>query len=65
MTMITTTRGYLMESESLRRETGVIENDNERTAWVEYWDGDEMVHRSAHVTIKKGLILEPIGGQIG
>lgn len=37
---ISTTRGELDESE-LQKRDGLIDNDTERTAWVEYWmDGD-------------------------
>lgn len=49
---ITTIYG-LRDPESFTRREGVIENDNEITRWVEYWDGDVLVHRSAHVTLKK------------
>jgi hypothetical protein len=42
-----------MDEALLQKKEGVLEDDNETTAWVEYWDGDELVHRSAHVTLKK------------
>lgn len=53
MTMITTTHGEMDES-LLRRVDGNLDNDNESTTWVEYFLGDELVHRSVHVTLKKG-----------
>ena len=60
--MITTTKGDMDEA-SLEKREGQIENDNEITAWVEYWDGDELVHRSVHVRFKKPMIaVSEIGG---
>ena len=32
------------------------DNDNESTTWVEYWLADELVHRSAHVRLKKPIV---------
>jgi hypothetical protein len=52
MATIDTTRGPMDEADLVKRE-GVIDDDNEYTVWVEYWLGEELVHRSAHVTIKK------------
>lgn len=51
--------GYRAEDdvdESLLVKTeGVIDNDHERTTWVEYRfpESDVIVHRSVHVTIKE------------
>jgi esterase/lipase superfamily enzyme len=60
--MITTTIGDMDEALLEKRE-GQIENDNEITAWVEYWDGGELVHRSVHVRLKKPMIaVSEIGG---
>jgi hypothetical protein len=42
-----------MEESLLEKREGTVDNDNELTTWVEYWDGEELVHRSAHVTLKK------------
>ena len=50
-TLISTTRG-LMPASQLERRDGVVDDDNERTTWVEYWHEGALVHRSAHVTIK-------------
>lgn len=52
MALITTTHGDLDET-TLRKVEGLVENDNERTTWVEYYLDDELVHRSAHVTLKR------------
>jgi hypothetical protein len=53
MSQITTTKGLMDESE-LRRVDGGIDDDNEDTTWVEYYLGDELVHRSVHVRLKQG-----------
>ena len=52
--MITTTKGDMDESLLEKRE-GTIDNDNETTTWVEYWLDGELVHRSAHVQLKKAV----------
>ena len=52
MALVTTTKGEMDES-LLERKDGVFEDDNEYTTWVEYWLEGELVHRSAHVTLKK------------
>jgi hypothetical protein len=52
--MIQTTKGPMPLS-SLRKITGEVDNENEHTTWVEYYLGDELVHRSAHVRLKRGL----------
>ena len=52
MALVTTTKGN-MEDYLLEKRQGIIENDNELTTWVEYWLEGELVHRSAHVTLKK------------
>ena len=61
--MITTTKG-LMDEATLRKVEGEIDNDNEHTTWVEYWDGDELVHRSAHINLKKGVLLDVSLGEM-
>jgi len=52
MATVFTTKGDMDESLLEKRE-GSIYNDHERTTWVEYWHEGEMVHRSAHVTLKQ------------
>lgn len=49
--LITTTKGEMDESLLEKRE-GTVDNDIELTTWVEYWLEGELVHRSAHVTLK-------------
>ena len=50
--IVTTTKGD-MDDSLLEHRAGEIDNDNELTTWVEYWLDGELVHRSAHVTLKK------------
>jgi hypothetical protein len=50
--LVTTTKGN-MDDSLLEKKEGVVDNDNEYTTWVEYWLDGELVHRSAHVTLKK------------
>lgn len=52
MALVTTTKGDMDESLLEKRE-GTVDNENELTTWVEYWLEGELVHRSAHVTLKK------------
>jgi hypothetical protein len=42
-----------MDESLLEKKEGSVDNDNEYTTWVEYWLEGELVHRSAHVTLKK------------
>ena len=50
--IVTTTKGEMDDSQLEKRE-GTVDNENELTTWVEYWLDNELVHRSAHVTLKK------------
>lgn len=59
--IIPTTKGP-MDEELLVKQTGVVDNEDEYTTWTEYWLDGELVHRSAHVTLKKFLTAEPIVG---
>jgi hypothetical protein len=54
-----TTKGE-MDDSLLEKREGSVDNENELTTWVEYWLEGELVHRSAHVTLKK---MPPIGGE--
>lgn len=64
MGLIFTTRGAMDESE-LRKVEGAFDNDNEHTTWVEYYLGSELVHRSAHIHLKKGVVLDTATGNLG
>ena len=50
--IVTTTKGD-MDDSLLEKREGTVDNDNEQTSWVEYWLEGELVHRSAHVALKK------------
>ena len=52
--MITTTKGDMDESLLEKRE-GSLDNENETTNLVEYLLVGELVHRSAHVALKKSM----------
>jgi hypothetical protein len=52
MALVTTTKGDMDDSLLVKQE-GTVDNDNELTTWVEYWLDGELVHRSAHVTLKQ------------
>ena len=54
--IVTTTYGD-MDDSLLERKGGTFEDDNELTTWVEYWLEGELVHRSAHVTLKKPAVF--------
>ena len=53
--MITTTKGDMDESLLEKRE-GSLDNENEITNWTEYWLGEELVHRSVHVQLKRTVV---------
>ena len=50
--IVTTTKGN-MDTSLLEHRSGEVDNENEFTTWTEYWLDGELVHRSAHVTLKK------------
>ena len=52
--MITTTKGLMPEG-ALEKREGPDENDNEIVKWVEYYLDEELVHRSVHVHLKRGM----------
>jgi hypothetical protein len=56
MALITTTKGDMDES-LLEKKEGFVDNEDEYTTWVEYWLDNELVHRSAHVQLKKALVM--------
>lgn len=57
--MITTTKGPMLE-EALAKSEGTDENDNEIVNWVEYRLGNELVHRSVHVHLKRGMFADGV-----
>ncbi len=61
--MITTTKGPMDEA-LLTKKTGVIDNEVEKTLWIEYWLKDELVHRSVHIELKHGVEVFPTAESI-
>ena len=61
--IVNTTKGDMDESLLEKRE-GSLENDTETTSWVEYWLAGEMVHRSVHMALKRGVFADGISQQI-
>jgi hypothetical protein len=60
--IVTATKGD-MDDSLLNKKEGTIDNDNENTTWVEYYLNGELVHRSAHVSLKKPLVsISEVGG---
>jgi hypothetical protein len=49
--LVNTIHGEMDES-LLEKKEGGFEDGNEKTTWVEYWLDKDLVHRSAHVTLK-------------
>jgi hypothetical protein len=54
-----------MDDSLLEKREGVVDNDIELTTWVEYWLNDELVHRSAHVTLKTSPFTAVEAASIG
>jgi hypothetical protein len=61
--IVTTTKGE-MDDSLLEKREGSLENDTETTSWVEYWLDGEMVHRSVHMALKRGVFADGISQQI-
>lgn len=61
--IVTTTKGDMDDSLLVKQE-GSVDNEDEHTTWTEYWLDGELVHRSAHVTLKKSPSLFAEAAQI-
>jgi len=61
--IITTTKGE-MDDSLLEKREGSVDTDTETTSWVEYWLADEMVHRSVHMALKRGVFADGISQTI-
>jgi hypothetical protein len=62
--LVTTTKGE-MDDSLLEKKEGLFDNDIESTNWVEYWLDGELVHRSAHVTLKTSPFTDLVGASLG
>jgi len=54
-----------MDDSLLTKKEGTVDNENEYTTWVEYWLDGELVHRSAHVTLKKSPFSDLFAASLG
>jgi len=61
--IVTTTKGE-MDDSLLEKREGSVENDTETTSWVEYWLDGELVHRSVHMALKRGVFADGISQTI-
>jgi desulfoferrodoxin (superoxide reductase-like protein) len=59
--IITTTHGDMDDADLEKREGREDHNDH-FIEWIEYWLGEELVHRSAHVTVTKGVFSDTLIG---
>jgi len=62
--IVTTTKGD-MDDSLLEKREGSVDNLNEYTTWTEYWLEGELVHRSAHVQLKKNVVADGIAAMLG
>jgi hypothetical protein len=62
--LVNTIHGEIDDSLLEKRE-GSVDNDIEFTTWVEYWLDGELVHRSAHVTLKTSPFTALEGALLG
>jgi len=62
--IITTTKGDMDDSLLVKKE-GTVDDENEYTTWVEYYLNDELIHRSAHVTLKKSPFTDLFAASLG
>ena len=52
-----------MDDSLLIKKEGAFEDDNENTIWIEYYLDNQLVHRSAHVRLKRPMVsLTEVGG---
>jgi hypothetical protein len=61
--IVTTTKGE-MDDSLLEKREGSIDTDTETTSWIEYWLEGELVHRSVHMALKRGVFADGITEQI-
>jgi hypothetical protein len=61
--IVNTTKGE-MDDSLLEKREGSIDTDTETTSWVEYWLAGELVHRSVHMALKRGVFADGISQQI-
>ena len=62
--LITTTKGQIDDS-LLEKKEGIIDTENETTRWVEYWQNNELVHRSVDMTLKRNVVTQAVSQPLG
>lgn len=62
--LITTTKGEIDDS-LLEKKEGIIDTENETTRWVEYWQNNELVHRSVNMTLKRNVATTAVAQPLG
>jgi hypothetical protein len=62
--IVTTTKGE-MDDSLLEKREGSIDTDTETTSWIEYWLEGELVHRSVHMALKRGVFADGISQSMG
>jgi hypothetical protein len=62
--LITTTKGEIDDS-LLEKKEGIIDTENETTRWVEYWQNNELVHRSVDMTLKRNVVTLAVSQPLG
>jgi hypothetical protein len=62
--LITTTKGEIDDS-LLEKKEGIIDTENETTRWVEYWQNNELVHRSVDMTLKRNVVTQAVSQPLG
>jgi hypothetical protein len=62
--LITTTKGEIDDS-LLEKKEGIIDTENETTRWVEYWQNNELVHRSVDMTLKRNVATLAVAQTLG
>ena len=45
----------IMDSDHLEKRVGGHDNENETVEFVEYWEGDQLRHRSVNMVLKTSL----------
>lgn len=63
MVMITTTKG-LMDKKLLEKKAEIHDDEEKTLQWIEYWFKDELVHRSVHIKLKRGVEMFPIAASV-
>lgn len=62
--IVTTTKGE-MDDSLLEKREGSIDTDTETTSWIEYWLEGELIHRSVHMALKRGVFADGISQSMG